>query len=89
MRACDCARLPTRPPYNKNLHLCLALPTPLRPCQVPELPAAMALPEFLHTSGMDVVIERRQEVVPPFFKYMRTKLASLQHSCIRSELWRG
>jgi hypothetical protein len=62
---------------------------PARPAQVPELPAELALPEFLHTSGMDMMNERRQEVVPPFFKYMRTKLASLQHSCIRSELRRG
>ena len=49
---------------------------------MPELPAELALPEFLHTSGRDELSERREEVVPPFFKYMRTKLASPGSACM-------
>jgi hypothetical protein len=43
---------------------------------VPELPPELAhCSEFLHTSGLDEVLERAgREAAPPFFKYMRTKL---------------
>jgi len=42
--------------------------------QVPDLPGTLARAEFMHTSGLDAHLERRNEATPPFFKYMRTKL---------------
>ncbi|EFN55772.1 hypothetical protein CHLNCDRAFT_51983 [Chlorella variabilis] len=51
---------------------------PMPGVKVPELPPELAESEFLHTSGMDELMERSgREATPPFFKYMRTKLLSI------------
>lgn len=52
--------------------------------QVPELPAELALPEFLTVSGWDRALAARvsAEPTPPFFQYMRTKLVRLPRSTL-------
>ncbi|KAL4451948.1 hypothetical protein ABPG75_007610 [Micractinium tetrahymenae] len=50
---------------------------PMPGVKVPELPAGLALPEFMHTTGRDKHNELYNEPTPPFFKYMRTKLVSV------------